>query len=634
MVANDEDPLDRLIQAIRRGDAGAIDQASAATRNGENNEVDHAPIIEQVRSAAAAGDFDRLEQLSLRYAERLRKNAVRFPATFLSELASAVDRFDRDKAKSLCEDLVQYHYGDGEPYPLATQKGILSTLQRKRYFDLMVTVGDVLIMRNGAIADAGSATTREAKASIRRRYAQALIDSGQLAAALAVLEPLVAECRDHGIMSERYEAEGLVGRVHKQFYMNAAKADSNAKPAEDFRSALDQAINAYAGPYESDEKNLWHGINTAALVKRADRDGTGIVSNRDVTGDARRILKRIVAMKTPTIWDFATAAEACLALGNYPEALAWATQYAGAEGADAFEYASTLRQFEEVWKLDPEDPQQARVLQLLRSALLDKDGGVVAIHDPTRTVKQAHELADDGEFERVLGKDRYKTYKWYVTGLDRATAVAKIYNPVGDGIGTGFLVKGSDVHERITDDWVFMTNAHVVSDDPAEQQASPAALAPEDATVVFQAGPDAGKAFSLGEMIFTSNRNALDCSILTLEQTTAFDRPFRIAKNLPAVGEGKRARVYVIGHPRGAGLSFSLHDNLLLDHQAPKVHYRAPTEGGSSGSPVFNANWFLIALHHLGGESIQRLNNKPGLYGANEGISMQSILRAVAGDLG
>jgi hypothetical protein len=85
-----------------------------------------------------------------------------------------------------------------------------------------------------------------------------------------------------------------------------------------------------------------------------------------------------------------------------------------------------------------------------------------------------------------------------------------------------------------------------------------------------------------------------------------------MAKSLPALEQ--TARVYIIGHPGGRDLAFSFQDNELLDHEGPsagkpqipgvcRVHYRAPTEGGSSGSPVFNARlWEVIALHHNGGK--------------------------------
>ena len=48
------------------------------------------------------------------------------------------------------------------------------------------------------------------------------------------------------------------------------------------------------------------------------------------------------------------------------------------------------------------------------------------------------------------------------------------------------------------------------------------------------------------------------------------------------------------------------------------MHYRAPTEKGSSGSPIFNASpWQVVALHHAGG--------RPEEWPANEGIWIPSI---------
>jgi V8-like Glu-specific endopeptidase len=59
-----------------------------------------------------------------------------------------------------------------------------------------------------------------------------------------------------------------------------------------------------------------------------------------------------------------------------------------------------------------------------------------------------------------------------------------------------------------------------------------------------------------------------------------------------------------------------------------RVHYKAPTEPGSSGSPVFDAKlWQVIALHHRGGKKgMPMLNGKAGTYAANEGIAIQSIV--------
>ena len=104
----------------------------------------------------------------------------------------------------------------------------------------------------------------------------------------------------------------------------------------------------------------------------------------------------------------------------------------------------------------------------------------------------------------------------------------------------------------------------------------------------------------------------------------------------------RQPRVYIIGYPGGRELSFSFQDNALIDHEGPpggqpqtpgvwRVHYFAPTEGGNSGSPVFeDSGWRVIALHHSGGNfGMPRLNGVAGTYAANEGLAMARIVEAV-----
>jgi V8-like Glu-specific endopeptidase len=74
---------------------------------------------------------------------------------------------------------------------------------------------------------------------------------------------------------------------------------------------------------------------------------------------------------------------------------------------------------------------------------------------------------------------------------------------------------------------------------------------------------------------------------------------------------------------------YSLDDNLLLDHDGVRVHYRAPTEPGSSGSPVLDRQWELIALHHAGRPSMPKLHGSNETYAANEGIAIAAIRAAI-----
>ena len=91
-----------------------------------------------------------------------------------------------------------------------------------------------------------------------------------------------------------------------------------------------------------------------------------------------------------------------------------------------------------------------------------------------------------------------------------------------------------------------------------------------------------------------------------------------------------KQRVYVIGYPLGGPLSISLQDSEWLDRDDRVLHYRTPTDPGSSGSPVFDQKyWTVIGLHHKGKTDMPRLGGKPGTYEANEAISIAAIRDAI-----
>ncbi|HEY2740340.1 MAG TPA: TRAFs-binding domain-containing protein, partial [Thermoanaerobaculia bacterium] len=398
------------------------------------------------------------------------------PTSLLAELTTATERFDNDKVSCLCREIVA-GLERGEALAPATARQILSTLRKKAHFGPMEQLAETLYF------------TGQDDIQIRRQYAQALIDQHKFPAAVYVLESLIT--RTVNDPEESAEARGLLGRVYKQLYVNAVNADRGAAGLFITQRHLRLAVESYLGVYRSDEtRYLWHGINAVALIQRASRDGVALPTALDASELTHAILAGLArrgARKALSSWDLATGAEASLALGDTNEALLWLAQYIQRQDVDAFELASTMRQLTEVWGLEIGTMPGALLLPLLQSQLLQRKGGRIALSagEVSSTLQRTEEHAANVQLEKVLGKEGVVTLGWYKIGLDRAQVVAKILNPVGDGFGTGFLIRGGDLLPALGDETLLLTNAHVVSSD-ADIRTHYGSLDPDDAMVLFE----------------------------------------------------------------------------------------------------------------------------------------------------
>lgn len=536
---------------------------------------------------------------------------------------AAVETLEKDRIAAACDMFIRALRESGEHLDLCDARHILTALRRKRLFTCMQRIGDVLIR------------FERDEPVVYRLYAQALIDRDELVPALELLKGLLTRIQDDP--EEVAEVWGLLGRVHKQMYVEAA--GTKLGRAE---QALREAIRCYSAGYDLDpEMHHWHGINVVALMKRGERDGIAQAEDGKCEALAEQVMETIADLKEPRIWDCASAVEACIALGRWDKAEVWLKRYLRSPDADAFAIAGTLRQFNEVWGFNTDGGNGGDLVALLRAALLkSKDGAVVVSPYQLRGMAgQLDEMADSSSqniFERVLGDTGTQTYEWLQKGIQSARTVGMVRQLNGRGIGTGFLVRGGDLRADLGDERLFLTNAHVISEEAQDR-----ALRPEDARVTFEArppgaGPEGGH--RVADIVWRSCRDKLDACLVRLDPDPADLPTCEIARHLPVVDADNPQRLYVIGHPEGRGLEFSLQDNLLLDYEKPPesmqgrclVHYRSPTEPGSSGSPVFEqCGWRVVALHHAGGDFMTRLNGGEGSYAANEGIWIGSIKEAM-----
>jgi V8-like Glu-specific endopeptidase len=104
--------------------------------------------------------------------------------------------------------------------------------------------------------------------------------------------------------------------------------------------------------------------------------------------------------------------------------------------------------------------------------------------------------------------------------------------------------------------------------------------------------------------------------------------------------------VSIIQHPSGERKQVALRENRIVDVLPEYLHYHTDTAPGSSGSPVFNDQWEVVALHHSGvpkKDAEGRILTTDGkvwaksmgdnaiAWIANEGVRISRILKHVAG---
>jgi V8-like Glu-specific endopeptidase len=534
--------------------------------------------------------------------------AVNDGAQLHAEIAKAVAEFDWAAVRRLAGDLAGRLQATSELDPQVP--GALKLLLANRQYGAVADVADAALA-----IDPGNP-------ALGRHYAQALVDQGRTAPALRMYASMAD---DPNASPEDYaEARGGIGRCYKQLFLAATDSERRV-------SYLRRALEAYGGLYYADQRLYWHGINSAALLAYAARQSItvpGIGSPQQSSWNiAAEVLKTVEHLEDP--WAAATACEAYVALGEFEQAVKRAEVFVANKNTQAFMVASFLRQLMDVWQLHPDSRLGTTLLTLLRSELVRKSGGTVTLTVEDVAASRLENLdrlqfagSATGELlEKVLGTDRFQTLQWWRTGLERCRAVVRIDDLNGVGLGTGFLVKGSNLHHLLPEA-VVVTNWHVV----------PQAIDPEDAQIAFH-GLDADLGppprFRVQKMHWYSPLSppGVDTTLLELEGLPEGVQPIPLVNRFPHLT--KTSRAYIIGHPRGYDQpQFSIQDNLVLDLDGTRLHYRAPTEGGSSGSPVFESQWRVIGLHHSGSVEMPRLNAK-GTYPANEALRIDAIRDAL-----
>ncbi|MFF3940448.1 trypsin-like serine peptidase [Streptomyces phaeofaciens] len=280
---------------------------------------------------------------------------------------------------------------------------------------------------------------------------------------------------------------------------------------------------------------------------------------------------------------------------------------------------------------DSEEALAARAARLLDRQAVPASLVVEAV--------RAEPLEATAAYERILGVSRdLQAWSFLPRGTRAARTVARISvreNGRELPVGTGFLVSPN----------LLLTNHHVLPDAEAARQS----FVEFDAQVTVDNTPQLPTRLELDPDGFFAADQRLDFALVRVApgpdlrpagETFGWNR-LSAQKGKLVIGEP----VNVIGHPMGRLKEIAVRDNMLQVRLDDFLHYKTDTEPGNSGSPVFNDQWEIVALHHSGvprtdgqGRVLRRDGQvwEPGDgddaidWVSNEGVRISSILKHLA----
>jgi endonuclease G len=255
-------------------------------------------------------------------------------------------------------------------------------------------------------------------------------------------------------------------------------------------------------------------------------------------------------------------------------------------------------------------------------------------------VKAAIRLRAPG-LERVIDKPEFDGMAPSTQAFEAGRPVARLVEllgnaRVGDGFATGFLVDGPMV----------VTNWHVL-----ERAGDAVGVGAHFGYQSNELGMmEAGTVFELDPRAFFYSNESLDIALVGVKtqsvnglgQTplSAFSR----VRLIPTQGKILAGQpISIIQHPAGRPKQWAVRMNRLVREPMEEdlfLEYTTDTLPGSSGSPAFNSDWEMVAVHHSG---VPRIENgeilrigggvwQPGMpdsaidWVANEGVRVSKII--------
>ena len=219
--------------------------------------------------------------------------------------------------------------------------------------------------------------------------------------------------------------------------------------------------------------------------------------------------------------------------------------------------------------------------------------------------------------EKIILTADFVGARYLEAGVVAARAIGRVNivdaNRSPAGFGTGSLVS----------DALFLTNHHVLPDADTARNS----FVEFDYQDGVDGKPLATKSFGFEPDRFFLADDERDFALVAMRATPAELAPYGCNPLIEAEGKAIIGEyVTIVQHPRGEKKQIALRENKIVDMPDRFMHYAADTEPGSSGSPVFNDQWEVVALHHA---SVAAPDHAELGGFLNEGIRVSRIMQCI-----
>ena len=261
------------------------------------------------------------------------------------------------------------------------------------------------------------------------------------------------------------------------------------------------------------------------------------------------------------------------------------------------------------------EPNSAAIRPTLEALLADTLAATPSAEapPPDEPIAWKSDPTPDGLERQIGAQSTLLDVSFLQRGLEISPSVVKLVVTLNDGKrynGTGF---------RISDD-LLLTNHHVLFDDQGPATTVEAWYGYERS---FAGATREPQVLACDQGTIVGRKDHDWAAVRVASPVPAQARPIAIAgAPTPAVAD----RVYIIQHPDGRVKQIGMVHNTVVKVDDDRIGYLTDTEGGSSGSPVFDEQWRLVGLHHRWETDV--VGGRRRIY--NQGVRIERVVEGLA----